>query len=66
MDGTLVMGFRDGTVELRAGDMIVIPRGVEHRPSSVAGHKALLIEPEGVPNTGGVRSDLAVQNVEWV
>jgi mannose-6-phosphate isomerase-like protein (cupin superfamily) len=66
LGGTMVMSFRDKTVELNAGDMIVIPRGVEHRPSSTAGYKALLIEPEGVPNTGGVQSDMAIPNVEWV
>jgi mannose-6-phosphate isomerase-like protein (cupin superfamily) len=66
LDGTMVMSFRDKTVELRAGDLIVIPRGVEHRPSSAVGYKALLIEPEGVPNTGGVQSHMAIRNVEWV
>jgi mannose-6-phosphate isomerase-like protein (cupin superfamily) len=66
LDGTMVMSFRDETVELKAGDMIVIPRGVEHRPSSAVGYKALLIEPEGVPNTGGVQSHMVIQKVEWV
>jgi mannose-6-phosphate isomerase-like protein (cupin superfamily) len=66
LDGNMVMDFRDGTVDLKAGEMIVIPRGVEHRPSSAVGYKALLIEPEGVPNTGGVQSDLAVRKPEWV
>jgi mannose-6-phosphate isomerase-like protein (cupin superfamily) len=66
MEGCMVMGFRDRTVELKVGDMIVIPRGVEHRPSSAAGYKALLIEPEGVPNTGGVRSKRTLRKVDWV
>ena len=66
LDGTMVMSFRDTAVELKAGDMIVIPRGVEHRPSSVIGYKALLIEPEDVPNAGGVQSHMVIQEVEWV
>jgi mannose-6-phosphate isomerase-like protein (cupin superfamily) len=66
LDGTMAMSFRDKTVELSAGDLIVIPRGVDHRPSSADGYKALLIEPEGVPNTGGVQSNMAIQKVEWV
>jgi mannose-6-phosphate isomerase-like protein (cupin superfamily) len=66
LDGTMAMSFRDKTVELKAGEMIVIPRGVEHRPSSAAGYKALLIEPKGVPNTGGVQSNMVIQKVEWV
>jgi mannose-6-phosphate isomerase-like protein (cupin superfamily) len=65
MEGTLVMNFRDGKVEVRAGEMIVIPKGVEHRPSSQNGYKALLIEPEGVSNTGDVRSEITIEKVEW-
>jgi mannose-6-phosphate isomerase-like protein (cupin superfamily) len=62
----MVMSFRDKTVELHAGELIVIPKGVEHKPSSSTGYRALLIEPEGVPNTGGVQSTLAIPKVEWV
>jgi mannose-6-phosphate isomerase-like protein (cupin superfamily) len=66
IEGTLVMNFRDRKVEVRAGEMIVIPKGVEHKPSSENGYKALLIEPEGVFNTGNVRSDITIEKVEWV
>jgi mannose-6-phosphate isomerase-like protein (cupin superfamily) len=66
MEGTLVMNFRDRKVEVRPGEMIVIPKGVEHKPSSENGYKALLIEPEGVPNTGNVRSDITIEKLEWV
>ena len=66
LDGTMVMHFRDGIVELSRGEMIVIPKGVEHKPSSVAGYRALLIEPEGVPNTGGVDSDMMIAQPDWV
>jgi mannose-6-phosphate isomerase-like protein (cupin superfamily) len=66
MEGTLVMNFRDHKVEVHAGEMIVIPKGVEHKPSSENGYKALLIEPEGVSNTGNVRNKLTVEKFEWV
>ncbi|MGA8849889.1 MAG: cupin domain-containing protein [Dehalococcoidia bacterium] len=66
MEGTLVMNFRDRKVEVRAGEMIVIPKGVEHKPSSENGYKALLIEPEGVSNTGDVRSEITIEKFEWV
>jgi mannose-6-phosphate isomerase-like protein (cupin superfamily) len=65
MEGTLVMNFRDGKVKVGAGEMIVIPKGVEHKPSSNDGYKAILIEPEGVRNTGNVRSDITIEKVEW-
>ena len=66
VEGTLVMNFRDRKVEVGAGEMIVIPKGVEHEPSSENGYKAILIEPEGVSNTGEVRSEITIEKVEWV
>jgi mannose-6-phosphate isomerase-like protein (cupin superfamily) len=66
IDGTLVMNFRDRKVEVNAGEMIVIPKGVEHKPSSADGYKAILIEPEGVSNTGGVQSEITIKKFEWV
>jgi mannose-6-phosphate isomerase-like protein (cupin superfamily) len=66
MDGTLVMNFRGRKVEVGAGEMIVVPKGVVHKPSSKDGYKALLIEPEGVSNTGDVRSEITIEKLEWV
>jgi mannose-6-phosphate isomerase-like protein (cupin superfamily) len=66
IEGTLVMNLRDGKVEVGAGEMIVVPKGVEHKPSAENGYKALLIEPEGVPNTGDVRSEITIEKPEWV
>jgi len=66
VEGTLIMNFHDREVEVHAGEMIVIPKGVEHKPSSENGYKALLIEPEGVPNTGDVQSERTIAKVEWV
>jgi len=66
IEGTLVMNFYDRKVEVHAGEMIVIPKGVEHKPSSENGYKALLIEPEGVPNTGDVQNEMTIAKVEWV
>ncbi len=66
LEGVLVMNFRDRKVEVHAGEMIVIPKGVEHKPSSEQGYKALLIEPEGVANTGNVQDQITIAKVEWV
>ena len=65
IEGMMTMNFRDRKVEVRSGEMIIVPKGVEHKPSSSEGYKAILIEPEGVPNTGGVKSDMTIK-VEWV
>jgi mannose-6-phosphate isomerase-like protein (cupin superfamily) len=66
LDGTMIMNFRDHTVELQKGEMIVIPKGAEHKPSSINGYKALLIEPEDTPNTGNVKSDMTIKKIERV
>lgn len=44
----------DRTVELTAGQMYVVPRGVQHRPRAVEEAHLLLIEPTGTPNSGDV------------
>ena len=66
IEGTLVMNFRHKVEEINAGEMIVIPKGVEHKPFSENGYKAILIEPEGVPNTGNVQSEVTIEKIEWV
>jgi mannose-6-phosphate isomerase-like protein (cupin superfamily) len=50
--GELTIELRDGGVTLRAGDLFVVPKGVEHRPVAKEEVHLLLIEPSGTPNTG--------------
>jgi mannose-6-phosphate isomerase-like protein (cupin superfamily) len=50
--GELTIEMRAGDVRLRAGELYVVPRGVEHRPVATSECHALLIEPAGTPNTG--------------
>lgn len=52
--GAFDLEFRDRTVHLEAGDLIVVPRGVEHRPNAAEEVEVLLFEPAGVRNTGNV------------
>ncbi len=66
VEGTLVMNFRDRKVEVCAGEMIIVPKGLEHKPSSEDGYKALLIEPEGIANTGDIQSQMTIAKVDWV
>lgn len=53
--GAFRMEFRDGTVELAAGDFLVVPHGVEHRPVADEEVEVLLFEPASTLNTGNVR-----------
>jgi mannose-6-phosphate isomerase-like protein (cupin superfamily) len=66
IDGVLRIEFRDGTVELSAGEMFVVPKGVEHKPCAEHEVKLLLIEPRGVLNTGQEGGERTAQNDVWV
>ena len=52
IDGELTIQLRDDEVTLRAGQLFVVPRGVEHCPIADGEVHAMLIEPVGVVNTG--------------
>lgn len=54
--GRFRMELLDGEVELRAGDFIVVPRGVEHRPVADEEVEIVLFEPAGTLNTGNVHN----------
>jgi mannose-6-phosphate isomerase-like protein (cupin superfamily) len=60
LKGTLVIELRDGSVTLGPGEMVVIPRGVEHRPVAAEEVHLMLIEPKGIRHTGDVESELTV------
>lgn len=64
--GRLRMEFRDRHVWLEAGELLVVPRGVEHRPVAVEEAHVLLFEPASTLNTGDVRNELAVQHLERI
>ncbi len=66
LDGEMVIEFRDGRVELAAGEMYVVPRGVEHRPVARRECKLMLIEPRGVVNTGDAGGNYTAPNDVWV
>jgi mannose-6-phosphate isomerase-like protein (cupin superfamily) len=72
LEGALRIDLRgaDGlcsAIELRAGQMAVVPRGVEHKPCARGEVKLLLIEPRGVVNTGdGAAGERTVANDQWI
>jgi mannose-6-phosphate isomerase-like protein (cupin superfamily) len=64
--GEMQIGFRDRDVTLRAGEMFVVPKGVEHITRAQEECHALIIEPRGVVNTGEAGSALTAKNDVWV
>lgn len=63
LSGRLVIELRDGQVSLGPGEMIVIPKGVEHRPVAAEEVQLMLIEPKAIQHTGGVPDPRTV--TEW-
>ncbi|UCC14577.1 MAG: cupin domain-containing protein [Gammaproteobacteria bacterium] len=66
IEGRLKIEFRDGAVELSAGEMFVVPRGVEHKPVAEQECHLLLIEPRGVRNTGDAGGALTAEGDVWI
>ena len=55
IEGEFEMAFRDRVLTVGPGEMLVVPKGVEHRPAARKGQvKLILIDPDGTPNTGDV------------
>jgi mannose-6-phosphate isomerase-like protein (cupin superfamily) len=66
LEGVLRIDFRDGAVDIAAGEMFVVPKGVEHKPFAEHEVKMLLIEPRGVLNTGHEGGERTPQNDMWI
>ena len=63
LEGEFDMDFRDRTVTLKPGELLIVPRGTEHRPAARRGEvKLLLIDPNDTPNTGN--KETATEAVE--
>jgi len=53
-------------VWIEAGEFIIVPRGVEHRPVADEECEVLLFEPASTLNTGNVRDEFTVPTLDWV
>lgn len=64
--GGFRMEFRDRNVELRAGDLLVVPRGTEHRPVADEEVEVMLFEPASTVNTGTAGGAKTVAQPDWI
>ena len=62
--GRFRLEFRDRVVELAAGDFMIVPRGVEHRPVADEEVEVVLFEPASTLNTGTVRDERTLDELE--
>ncbi len=64
--GTLKIEFRDKMIELQEGDMLIIPKGVEHKPIAKEEVWVLLFEPSNIKHTGDVEHELTKEKFEKI
>ena len=64
--GEMEIGFRERTVTVRAGELFVVPKGVEHITRAARECHALIVEPRGVVNTGDAGGAMTARNDVWV
>ncbi len=66
LDGEMTIELRDGSVQLKAGEMYVVPKSVEHKPVAQAECKIMLVEPCGIVNTGDAGGAYTAPNDVWI
>lgn len=66
LSGRLLIEFRDRNLELGPGEMVVIPKGVDHRPVATEEVHLMLIEPKAIQHTGGVPDPRTVTDWERI
>ena len=66
IEGEMTIAFRDGSVDLKASEMFVVPKGKEHKPYAEKECQVVLLEPAGTVNTGDAGGDLTAPNDVWI
>ena len=66
IEGSMNIEFENETVQLNEGEMLVVPKGIEHKPYAEFECKVMLVEPRGVVNTGDADSELKADNDVWI
>ena len=66
LKGVLKIAFRDKIVELNPNEILVVPKGVEHKPIAEDEVSVLLFEPSSIINTGAITNDFTKSNLEKI
>ena len=66
IEGTMSIEFEKETMTLQQGEMIVVPKGVKHRPFAKEEAKIIIVEPKNVRNTGDSLDKLTAPNDKWI
>ena len=66
LEGKMSIRFRDGKVDVRAGELFVVPKGVDHKPFAEKECHVLLVEPAGTINTGSAGGERTAADNVWI
>ncbi len=66
IQGSMQIHLREEVVQLNAGEMYIVPKGLEHKPSADRECQILLIEPAGTLNTGDAGGEMTHLEEVWV
>ena len=66
IEGSMKIEFRKKTINLNQGELFIVPKGVEHKPSAADLCKIMIVEPRGVMNTGNIKNELTAKNDIWI
>ena len=64
--GSMRMDFEDRSEEVGSGELIIVPRGVLHKPHADEEARILMIEPAGTLNTGDVIDKFTQRTSDWI
>lgn len=64
--GKMKLAFRDRTLDVKKGELIVVPKGVEHKPICETLCTIMLIEPSEALNNGNAGGPLTDTHLEWI
>ena len=66
LKGHLTIELRDRAVQLEPGEFFIVPRGVDHKPVAVGEVEALIFEPAATLNTGQLRNERTIDNLDRI
>ena len=66
IEGKMRIDFETHTIEIKSGEMIVVPKGITHKPFAEEECKVMIVEPRGILNTGDTKSDMTTPNDQWI
>jgi len=64
--GSLKMEYRDRTEIINAGEFIIVPKGVEHKPVAEEEVEVMLFEPASTLNTGNIKNERTKKNLDLI